>query len=335
MSPAVPGSPSEATVAELLRAGAATLADAQVERPAREARLLLAHALGLSLSDLLRDRNSVVDAGRFAGLLARRAAREPMALIVGRQGFWTLDLAVSADTLVPRADSEALVEAALLHRPDRMSVRRVLDLGTGTGCLLLAALSEFPHAWGLGVELSPLGLRAWPATTLGPAAWRGAPLILCASWGDAIPGRGAARAGARGFDLVLSNPPYIAGGDIDQADAGGGAARAAPGARRRRGRAGLLPAHRGGAARASGAGGRGGARARRGAGRARCAPLPPRPGCRISGRATTSAACRAPWCSAPGRRRDQPGGWCGKKRLAAHAGAVTVQRMQRDRGLSP
>ncbi len=182
------------------------LAEAEVESPAREARLLLAHALGCSLSDLLRDRNAVVDGGRFAGLLARRAAREPMALILGRQGFWTLDLAVSADTLVPRADSEALVEAALLHRPDRAGVRRVLDLGTGTGCLMLAALSEFPQAWGLGVELSAAAARLARDNARGCGLERRAS-VLCASWGDAI------GPGAR-FDLVLSNPPYIAGGDI-------------------------------------------------------------------------------------------------------------------------
>ncbi len=224
MSPAAPGLPSASpglssvsTVAELLRAGAAALADAQVESPAREARLLLAHALGLSLSDLLRDRNSVVDAGRFAGLLARRATREPMALIVGRQGFWTLDLAVSADTLVPRADSEALVEAALLHRPDRASVRRVLDLGTGTGCLLLAVLSEFPRAWGLGVELSASAARL-ARDNARSCGLEGRAAILCASWADAIrPAGGQDRGGGSGggFDLVLSNPPYIAGGDID------------------------------------------------------------------------------------------------------------------------
>ncbi len=196
-----------ATIAALLRLGAATLADAQVESPGREARLLLAHALGRSLSDLLRDRNAVVDGEGFAALLARRVAREPMALIVGRQGFWTLDLAVSADTLVPRADSEALVEAALLHRPDRAAVRRVLDLGTGTGCLLLAALSEFTGAWGLGVELSAGAARLARdnarACGLGERA-----SILCGSWADSI---GAARGG---FDLVLSNPPYIAAGEI-------------------------------------------------------------------------------------------------------------------------
>ncbi len=207
MSPSAPGLPASATIASLLRLGADALAEAEVESAAREARLLLAHALGLSLSDLLRDRNVVVASAGFSQLLGRRAAREPMALILGRQGFWTLDLAVSPDTLVPRADSEALIEAALLHRPDRAAVRRVLDLGTGTGCLLLAALSEFPLAWGLGVELSPASARlARDNARCCGLAHRAA--LLCANWADAI------RLGGAEFDLVLSNPPYIAGGDI-------------------------------------------------------------------------------------------------------------------------
>ena len=211
MSPAVPGRsgsglPASGTIACLLRLGAAVLAEAEVESAPREARLLLAHALGLSLSDLLRDRNVVVASDGFARALARRAGHEPMALILGRQGFWTLDLAVSPDTLIPRADSEALIEAALLHRPDRAAVRRVLDLGAGTGCLLLAALSEFAQAWGLGVELSPAATRlARDNARRCGLAHRAS--LLCASWADAI------RPGA-GFDLVLSNPPYIAAGDI-------------------------------------------------------------------------------------------------------------------------
>lgn len=206
MSPAALALPGFGTIARLLRLGAAVLAEAEVESASREARLLLAHALGLSLSDLLRDRNVVVASAGFAEALGRRAAREPMALILGRQGFWTLDLAVSPDTLIPRADSESLIEAALLHRPDRAAVRRVLDLGTGTGCLLLAALSEFPLAWGLGVELSPAAARLARDNAVRCGLAHRASL-LCASWAEAL-GPGG------GFDLVLSNPPYVAAGDI-------------------------------------------------------------------------------------------------------------------------
>ena len=190
----------------LLRRGAARLAAAGVEAPTREARLLLAHAFGLSDAALLRDRHAPLPPGtglaRFDALLERRAAREPMALITGRQGFWTLDLAVSPATLVPRADSEALVEAALARFPG--GTARVLDLGTGTGCLLLAVLGEWPQAWGLGVDLSPeaAALAAGNARRLGLAA-RSA--FLAGSWAQPLSGR---------FDLVLCNPPYIESGAL-------------------------------------------------------------------------------------------------------------------------
>ena len=121
----------------------AALRAAGIDSPAREARLLLAAAGG--------------EGGDFAALVARRAAHEPMALILGHQGFWTLDLAVSPATLIPRPDSETLIEAVLAARPNRASVRTVLDLGTGTGCLLLATLAEYPGAFGIGVDRVPAG----------------------------------------------------------------------------------------------------------------------------------------------------------------------------------
>lgn len=189
-------------VGQLLAEAAAILAEADIEAPAREARLLLLHALGRPATALL-DRTEPVLAPALPPLLARRAAREPMALILGRQGFWTLDLEVSPATLIPRADSEAIVEAALAAAP---APRRVLDLGTGTGCLLLAVLSERKQAWGLGIDLSPdaAALAARNARTAGLAA-RAA--FLAADW--SAPLSQAAR-----FDLVLSNPPYIPTQDL-------------------------------------------------------------------------------------------------------------------------
>jgi release factor glutamine methyltransferase len=193
------------TTGAVLAEAAAALAQAGIEAPAREARLLLAHALGLPANSV-PDRSRPVDPAPFRALLARRCAREPMALIVGHCGFWTLDLEVSPATLIPRADSETLVEAALAAWPDRALVRRVLDLGTGTGCLLLACLSEFPQAWGLGIDRSPpaAALARRNADRLGLG---GRCAMLCANWADPL-------AAGAGFELVLSNPPYIESADI-------------------------------------------------------------------------------------------------------------------------
>lgn len=192
------------TVGEALRHGAALLAAAGVDSPQLDARLLLGHAAGLSREALLRDPGLVVDPMPYHALLARRAAREPVALILGRQEFWSLEFEVSAATLIPRADSEAVIEAALAALPDRGRVRSILDLGTGTGCLLLATLTEFPAAWGVGVDRAAEAVRlaARNAGALGLAA-RAA--FLCGDWDGALSAR---------FDLVLSNPPYIPGGDI-------------------------------------------------------------------------------------------------------------------------
>ncbi len=185
-----------------LRQTAETLRAAGIDNPAYEARLLLAHALGVTPGDVIA-LNRRTDPATLAALVARRVAREPMALILGRQGFWTLDFEVSPTTLIPRADSESLIEAALEAFPAR-DAARILDLGTGTGCLLLAALSEFPAAWGLGIDLVPAAaaLAARNAHLNGLSHRAN---FLCASWDTAIAAR---------FDLVLSNPPYIPHADI-------------------------------------------------------------------------------------------------------------------------
>ncbi len=192
------------TVRDALRHGAALLDAAGVDNPRLDARLLLGHATGLSREALLREPLRLVDPAPYDALLARRGAREPLALILGRQEFWSLDLAVSPATLVPRADSETVIEAALAALPDRARVRSILDLGTGTGCLLLAALTEFASAWGVGVDLSATAaaLACSNAASLGLA---GRAAFLCGDWADALCAR---------FDLVVSNPPYIPSADI-------------------------------------------------------------------------------------------------------------------------
>jgi release factor glutamine methyltransferase len=174
----------------LLAQATATLRAAGIDSPRREARWLLEHAGG--------------NQAAFQTLIARRAAREPLAYLLGHQEFWSLDLAVSPATLIPRADSETLITAALATFPDRARVRRILDLGTGTGCLLLAALSEFKAAFGVGLDRVPsaAALAARNATACG---LRGRTGFVCADWAAPIRGR---------FDLVLCNPPYIETGAI-------------------------------------------------------------------------------------------------------------------------
>ncbi|MDE2199111.1 MAG: peptide chain release factor N(5)-glutamine methyltransferase [Rhodospirillales bacterium] len=174
-----------------LHCARAALRAAGFENPGLEARWLAEHATGEA--DL-------------AALLARRLAHEPMAHIIGHQGFWTLDLEVSPATLIPRADSETLIEAALAAFPDRARLRRILDLGTGTGCLLLAALSEFPAAWGLGIDAVPeaAALAARNAVRNNLA---GRAAFLVADWAAPLAGR---------FDLILANPPYIARADLSR-----------------------------------------------------------------------------------------------------------------------
>ena len=155
--------------------------------------------LGLSREALLLEPNAPVDFAAFEARLARRAGREPLAFITGEREFWSLSFAVSPATLIPRPDTETLLEAALarIARPEQ--VRSVLDLGTGTGCLLLAALTEFRGAFGTGVDRSPVAaaLAARNAAALGLAE-RSA--LFAGDWGAALAGR---------FDLILCNPPYI------------------------------------------------------------------------------------------------------------------------------
>lgn len=187
---------------------AAIRLDATSTTPRLDAELLLAHSLGCSRSALLLRRlDDDIDAAAADIVLMRRLHHEPMAYITGVREFWSLDLHVTPDVLIPRPDSETLVAAALdWLSPDRPAA--VLDLGTGSGALLLAVLSERPHAWGLGVDRSEAALAVASANAHGlrlapRTAW------LCCDWSAAIDAR---------FDLILCNPPYIESGAVLAAD---------------------------------------------------------------------------------------------------------------------
>ncbi|MCP3734199.1 peptide chain release factor N(5)-glutamine methyltransferase [Sphingomonas sp. RP10(2022)] len=166
-----------------------------------DAELLMAHALGIDRNALLLDMDRGVPS-TFAALVDRRAAHEPVAYITGTRGFWTIDLAVGPGALVPRPDSEALLVAAAAHFGSR-SPATILDLGTGPGTLLLAALDEWPRARGVGVDRSPdaLAYAAVNASTLGMADRT---VFVRGDWAAALDAR---------FDLVLANPPYIGTGE--------------------------------------------------------------------------------------------------------------------------
>ncbi|MFD1613306.1 peptide chain release factor N(5)-glutamine methyltransferase [Sphingomonas tabacisoli] len=167
------------------------------ETPRLDAELLLAHALGISREALLLGPERSIPAA-FDTLLRRRLAHEPVAYITGTKHFWTLELAVTPDVLIPRPDSETLIEAAIAHFGKRIP-ESVLDLGTGSGALLIAALDHWPDARGWGVDRSSaaLAVASGNARRLGFAERA---RFLRGDWGDALDAQ---------FDLILCNPPYI------------------------------------------------------------------------------------------------------------------------------
>lgn len=193
----MPTSPDPQT---LWQAATARLADAGVESPRLDARLLLEAAFDWPAHALTLGRPAVTAAGlaRFHVMLDRRVAREPVSRILGLRDFWSLPFQISSATLDPRPDSECLVQA-VLNRVDRAAPLRLLDLGTGSGCLLIALLTELPAAWGLGLDraVQAAAMARRNAETLGVGT-RSA--FAVGDWTEALNGQ---------FDVILSNPPYI------------------------------------------------------------------------------------------------------------------------------
>jgi release factor glutamine methyltransferase len=181
---------------------------AGVENPRGDARLLLAAALGCSRETVMAYPERPVpeaQAALAAAYIDRRAAREPVSRILGAREFWSLPFAITPAVLDPRADSETLVEAVLAAAAAGQPARRLLDLGTGSGCLLLALLNELPRAWGAGLDRSFDALAAARANAkaLGMAERTA---FLQGNWCDALGGP---------WDIIVSNPPYVASGDIE------------------------------------------------------------------------------------------------------------------------
>lgn len=192
----------QATIASALAALTRRFHEAGIDSARIDARVVLGHALGLEPLALFNRPErplSAAEAAAVETLAARRAAREPMSHITGTREFWSLSFRVTPATLDPRPDTETIVEAVLDRLTDRTAKWRLLDFGTGSGCILLALLSELPHATGLGIDASPQALEVAQenAARLGMA--QRAEFRL-GDWGKGLSER---------VDAIVSNPPYI------------------------------------------------------------------------------------------------------------------------------
>ena len=190
-----------------LAVAAKRLRTAGIPSPRREARLLLAHALHVSPDHVVSGdlRPACTEAlDRYETAVARRTAREPLAYIVGSREFWSLNFAIAPGILVPRPESETLVEEALRRLPVRDAPLRALDLGTGSGCLLLAFLSEKPRAFGLGVDNSQIAVVT-ARRNAGSLGLADRAKFIRGDWADGISGA---------FDPIFVNPPYLATSEL-------------------------------------------------------------------------------------------------------------------------
>ena len=198
-----------ATVGTALDAAVRRLYAGGIDTARLDARLLLGDVLKLETTDLVAHPErplAAPEVERFRDLIERRCRHQPVSQLLARREFWGLTFRVTADTLIPRPETETVVEAALAGLADRGHAIRILDLGTGTGCLLLALLHELPQATGIGVDRSPgaLAVARANATALGLA--ERAELRL-GNWSDGL---------TESFDLIVSNPPYITTPAMDQ-----------------------------------------------------------------------------------------------------------------------
>jgi release factor glutamine methyltransferase len=197
------------TIAELRRSVAARLRDAGIESAELDARVLVAHGLAREPAMLVAasvEHVSAANLDRVEKLVRRRLAREPVARIVGYREFWSREFKLGPDTLIPRPESETIVEAALAAFPGRDAELRVLDLGVGSGVLLAAILLERPRAFGVGIDRNPNALTIARSNLAALSLFERAAFV-CGDW--------AAPIGAR-FDLVVANPPYIATAELSR-----------------------------------------------------------------------------------------------------------------------
>lgn len=195
------------TLQNAVSEAARILSDAGVPGARRDSSLLLADTLQTDTSILYLEPDRVLDEFQYAAFsraVSRRASREPISHILGHREFWSLDFLVGPDVLDPRPDSETLIEAVLAAQKSGIKINSILDLGVGSGCLLLSLLSELPKAKGIGIDQSSAAIKL---------AKQNADRLMLSdrvrfeqgNWCDGV---------NTSFDLVISNPPYIPSGDI-------------------------------------------------------------------------------------------------------------------------
>lgn len=188
-------------MSDAVAVAAQRLREAGVDNPRLDARLLWEHAERVQRSALVAyDRREYI----FDKLIARRAAREPLAYVTGHKEFWSLDFAVGPGCLIPRPDTETLIEELTRLVRDPAASFSILDLGTGSGCILVAALKEFPNAHGVGIDSAPEAL-VWAARNVATHKLEDRASLVETGWVEEA---------SPGFDIVLSNPPYVPTADI-------------------------------------------------------------------------------------------------------------------------
>ena len=200
--------PRSTTVKDVLREAVIALQAAKIESASLDARLLLQHALRITREQLLMTMEQPLTGeqeAHYRRLIAARAKRQPVAQLIEKREFFGLEFRVTPDTLDPRPDSETLVECVLERCPDREKQYRILDLGTGTGCLLLSLLNVFSNATAIGVDISDAAIAVARENTI-RFGMQSRVAFLASHWCEKLAGS---------FDIIVANPPYIPSKSIE------------------------------------------------------------------------------------------------------------------------
>ena len=197
------------TISQAITDYTTRLEQAGVDAPRLDARLLVQHALQCVHEDIIRDSDKPLSdeqALAIQSLMQRRLNREPLSHIVGYRNFWKHRFIVTSDVLDPRPDSETLIEAALEYAPYRSEIKRIIEFGVGSGCLILSLLSEYQEAEGIGIDISEAALKI-ARKNAEQLHLQSRTQFLCSNWAKTL---------QTDCDMIISNPPYIAENDLDQ-----------------------------------------------------------------------------------------------------------------------